>query len=324
MITDYATRLQSAAAEKVAPLAEKVKRLSRDLAKIDDRMKAARDDLARADEAISGHKGRAVEKLTSSTSAYHEWQGRLRRLMLEKDSQIEALALMQTEIRPQAARDLDAARAELRRAVLDVTAGAKREAEKKMAECVGMAVDVRAAYLDAARQFFADYNQGWTGESSDHDRLYPSPQVLRYKDAGYCTVYFLDNRPVETMLIPPHLRPLPPGAPGPETPQDAPQAAPPTTPDAVRASDDAPVNVLAVQDGVPAAQDAPGAMPTPALDPLPCPDVPTTDRPATCLTGDVADLDAQDCAAVDADYFAGLDVPPDAGKENPGIAAEGG
>jgi hypothetical protein len=37
-------------------------------------------------------------------------------------------------------------------------------------------------------------------------------------------------------------------------------------------------------------------------------DVPAPDRPRTCLTGDVVDLDAQDADAADADYFAGLDA----------------
>lgn len=92
--------------------------------------------------------------------------------------------------------------------------------------------------------------------------------------------------------------------------------------------------------GAPAPVDAPGAAPTAALDvqaaedcaggsvaPAPatvaCPEaVSAPDRPRTCLTGDVVDLDAQDCAAVDAEYHATLDAPPDAGEKNPGIAAE--
>ena len=122
---DYATTLKTAAEQTIPPLAAKAAKLEKQRAAVADRIKNERDDLTRIHANIADHKGRAAEQLAKSTSAYQEFQGRLRRLILQCETAREALALLDTETRPAIERDLKAAKTELHRAVVSVVAAVR-------------------------------------------------------------------------------------------------------------------------------------------------------------------------------------------------------
>ena len=296
---DYLATMKVEAESKALPaLAETVRKLERQRAAVEDRIKNERENLARTEEHIASFKGQAAEKLARGTSAYREFQGRLRRLKLEAETAKEALALLDAETRPAVEKELWETREKLLQALTALCLAVRPAAEARMAALVDAVVAENDRFLAACANLHLDHGCVFVPPSFDPGPTATHPRLAR------CEKRTLTASAKSLSFVPP-----------PATP--APQAAPVDVPDR---------------------QAAPGATISDGADPLPYPQGDSekkATRPPTILTGDVAGtapdadalppgLEAQDCASVDAEDQADLDAeaPPDAGKENLGIAPE--
>jgi len=76
-----------------------------------------------------------------------------------------------------------------------------------MAEHIGAAVDERAAFMVAARELFESCGMPWTGETSDHEKVFPEAHVFRPRDAAFVTVHALTAQEVDRHHIPTYMLP---------------------------------------------------------------------------------------------------------------------
>ena len=104
-MTDYQTMMRDAAGPTAGPLKEAVEKADAALANIRERITATEADIARKETALAKHRDASTEKLAKSTSAFNEWQGRLRRIERELASAKEALDLLRREVEPKARQD---------------------------------------------------------------------------------------------------------------------------------------------------------------------------------------------------------------------------
>jgi len=156
---DYYQTMTQKAAEGVTSLAAEARKAEKALAAVDDRIEHARQDVERRKAALDRHRGRSTEKLAKSTSAFQEWQGRLRRLEREKHSAEEALALLTSDVKPQAAAARDAARKALRQALAAAAREVKVETcEPAMAEHFDAAVAEHDGFLAARARLFREHD----------------------------------------------------------------------------------------------------------------------------------------------------------------------
>ena len=296
--------LAERAASKALPaLAEKVRKLEKQRAAVLDRLQNERDDLDRAARNITAHKEVAGERLASSTSAYKEWQGKLRRLTLELETAREALALLEGETRPAVEKELWETREKLLQALRTLCLAARPSCEARMAELLNAVVAEHDSFLDACVRLHEDHGCAFTPPPR-----YEGPRVEHAR---------LDHIGKHRLTSPaPFLAFTPPPAPA--------EAMPPTTPDTGAAPVDendrrnapestisAPSDAGAVlkEDAAAApgvetsAQDASGRTISDGADALPYPQGDSekkATRPPTILTGDVAGTDP--------------DAPPAAGE----------
>jgi len=373
---DYATTLQADAASKgLSALAERVRKLERQRAAVEDRIKNERENLARTEEHIASFKSQAAEKLARGTSAYQEFLGRLRRLKLEVETAKEALALLDAETRPAVEKELWETRGKLSQALDALCLAARPAAEARMAELLGAVVSEHDEFLGGCARLFLDHGLVFTppprysGPRVEHARFAhfgkrlltspmhylafsdppatPAPQAAPVDvpdrqatpgatptpapDTGAAPVDENDRRnaPESTISAPSDagavLKEDAAAAPGVET---SAQAASGRTISDGADTQTAPEGVCEKKGSKPTGNKA-----SPVEEPAPqevAPEKGTTLRtgatpgPAGMDPDAPPDLEAQDCASVDAEYQADLDAeaPPDAGKENLGIAAE--
>ena len=318
---DYLATLKIEAESKALPaLAERVRKLQKQRAAVLDRLQNERENLARTEEHIASFKGQAAEKLARGTSAYQEFQGRLRRLKLEAETAKEALALLDAETRPAVEKELWETRGKLSQALDALCLAARPAAEARMAELVDAVVAEHDAFLAACASLHLDHGCVFVPPSFDPGPTATHPRLAR------CVKRTLTASAKSLSFVPPPATPAPQAAPvDAGDRQTAPGTTPTTTPDTGAVPDAAPTAVPGPETS---AQDASGRTISDGAEALPYP-AESFEKKATFLTGEPApdappDLDAQDCAAVDAEDQAGLDAeaPPDAGEKNPGIAAE--
>ena len=164
----YLENLKLEAAKTVEGLAANVVELEKQVVKIEDRILYARDDLARIDGTIADFKAKSAEKLTASTSAYAEWQGRLRRLTQEWNSAKEALALLEAQIAPKTKAARGVARKELSQALTGLCLAGRPRCSARMAELLDVVVGEHDAYLAACERLHQDYGLTFTPPDFDH------------------------------------------------------------------------------------------------------------------------------------------------------------
>ena len=147
-----------AEAEKtVKPLAARVRTLEKQRVAVQERIVGTREDVDRKAAALAAHREAAGESLTKSTSAFNEWQGRLRRLEREHGTGCEALALLERDIRAQTDRELEAARQKRQQALDALYNAAKPACEERMAALLAAVVDERDAFVDAWAQVYQHF-----------------------------------------------------------------------------------------------------------------------------------------------------------------------
>jgi len=296
----YLEKLKTEAESKALPaLAEKMRKLEKQRAAVEDRIKNERENLALAEATLADFKGRAAEQLAKSTSAYAEFQGRLRRLKLEAETAKEALALLDAETRPAVEKELRETREKLLQALRTLCLAARPSCEARMAELLNSVVAEHDGFLDACVRLHEDHGCAFTPPPR-----YEGPRVEHAR---------LDHIGKHRLTSPaPFLAFTPPPAPA--------EAMPPTTPDTGAAPVDendrrnapestisapsdagavperAPNAVQSVQDPEEAALDASGAAISDGADPLPYP-AESSEKKATFLTGEPAPDAPPDAAA---------------------------
>jgi len=212
---DYDAILNEVAAT-ADPLFAEVEKLRKQQAKFEEQIATTQQDADRKTQALARHRERAGDKLTESTSAFSEWQGRLRRLTRELDSAEEARRLMQDALLPGTKKKLAAARIALQRALNAHVKHVREAAEdhlRGMMEAVAAERDAFAASRDALYRRF--------NASSDDEE----PRV-------FCPRLNIVEGVHKTLLGPPWLTFAPPVKrptlpPPPEPKRDAPAADPP-------------------------------------------------------------------------------------------------
>lgn len=219
---DFRKMFQAAAEETVAPLAVRVRKLEKQHVAVQECIRDAADDADRKGRALAAHKEATGEKLAKSSSAFGEWQGRLRRLSREHETACEALAVLERNVESRPDQELGR---ELRRAVVALAAAVRLDCERVMGEHIGAAVDERAAFLAAGQEFFEGLGVRWTGESADHELIYPQPQIYRPRNAAYLTAVGLAEDIAEKQRVPPSMRPPEAATPQQQRPTAAPRAA---------------------------------------------------------------------------------------------------
>jgi len=216
---DYRKQFHDEAEKTAKPLAGRVRALEKQRVVIGERVRDTRTDIDRKAKALDTHRETAGEKLTISSSAFNEWQGRLRRLTREHETAREALALLEKDIGPKVAKDLAEARQKLQRGLDAFYNAAKVECEERMAVLLAAVVDERDDFLSAWGQVYADF-----GASLKHGRgdapVAASDRVdkaYRPHLTGPRCVTFTNKRPVAPEVATPQ----------PEAPTAAPRAAEP-------------------------------------------------------------------------------------------------
>jgi len=161
---DYGKAMTERAAAAVKELARRAETAREAVESAEERIKHAREDLKRKEEALARHRERATQKLTSSTSAFGEWRGRLRRLQRERETAQEARDLLVNEIGPKARDELAAAEKALRGALAAVAREVRDECEARMSEAFAKAVAEHDAFIEARGRLFADYGASAAGD----------------------------------------------------------------------------------------------------------------------------------------------------------------
>jgi len=157
-MTDYQTMMRDAAGPTAGPLKEEVEKCEKALAEVKERIAATEKDIGRKQDALERHRASSTEKLASSTSAFQEWQGRLRRIERELASAKEALDLLRREVEPKARQDREAARKGLRGALVVACHKARAEAERLMGQAFADAVAEHDEFLAARADLFHEFD----------------------------------------------------------------------------------------------------------------------------------------------------------------------
>jgi len=289
----YLEKLKTEAESKALPaLAEKMRKLEKQRAAVEDRIKNERENLARTEEHIASFKGQAAEKLARGTSVYAEFLGRLRRLKLEAETAKEALALLDAETRPAVEKELWETREKLLQALTALCLAVRPAAEARMAELLDAVVAEHDAFLDGCARLHQDNGLAFVPPSFDPGPTATHPRLAR------CEKRTL-TAPMKSLSFVPVPQAAPQAAP------DAPGATPTPALDTSATSDAAPTASPGVETS---AQDASGATNGDGADALPYPPEDSekkATRPPTILTGDVAGTDP--------------DAPPDLDAEALGV-----
>jgi len=156
-MTNYLEMMQDTAGPTAGPLKEEVEKCEKALAEVKERIAATEKDIERKTAALERHRASSTEKLASSTSAFQEWQGRLRRIERELGSAREALDLLRREVEPKARADREAARKGLRGALTAACHKARGEAERLMGQAFGDAVVEHDGFFAARAALFREY-----------------------------------------------------------------------------------------------------------------------------------------------------------------------
>jgi len=193
-MTNYLEMMQDTAGPTAGPLKKQVETADAALAAVQERITATAQDVQRKEAALERHRESSTEKLASSTSAFSEWQGRLRRIERELGSAREALALLRSEVEPRAVADRDEARKALRKTLVAACHRARAEAERLMSQALADAVSEHDAYLDARAALFREY-----GVSTSRDE----PPVARNARLGGAKIRKPVTGPASLVLAPP-------------------------------------------------------------------------------------------------------------------------
>jgi len=326
---NYLETLKTEASKSVEGLAATVAKLAKQIATIEDRIKYETADVARREANLARFKASAAAKLATSTSAYREWQGRFRRLTLDLATARDALAILENEISPKTKSALEVARGKLAGALTAVCLAVRPSCDTRLAELVDVVVGECDCFLAACVRLHEDNGCVFVPPSFDPGPTATHPRLAR------CEKRNLTSPAKSLSFTPPPATPAPQAAPV-DVPDrqaalgatisdavdsldapDAPGSTRTPAPDAGAVPDDAPAAVQDAPGSETSAQEAPGATRGEPLDTQAAPEgdpEKSGTRLPTILTGNVADLDAQDCAAIDAEYQADLDAsaPPDA------------
>jgi len=191
---DYYANLQAEAAKTVEPLAVRARTLQKRRQIIEDRIRDTREDIDRKAAALDKHRSRAGDRLSKSSSAFSEWQGRLRRLTREHETAREALAFLESDLDPASARELSDARKEIRLALERIATAAKAACELKMGELLARVVEERDGFTDALGRICRDFGAATTapGPVAASDRL----GEVKRRIFGPRWVTFTDKPPV--------------------------------------------------------------------------------------------------------------------------------
>jgi len=248
--------LKAATAETIEPLARTVQTLEKRLATIGGRIADTRVEVERKEKALADHRETAGEKLSASTSDFSAWQGRLRRLTREHETLVEALALLENDLRPMTLQKLADARAALGKALNTLRGAAKPEAEKKLAVLLDALIAEHDAHLAAWTRLYREHGASYspvlgldpTARSTRLDKVAHTPTGRRW-----------------LTFFPPPVVEAPPVAVAPAAVPEAPQARNPYQDDPQTPQDAAGATTTAPPD-TQDAQDAPQATATPAPD----------------------------------------------------------
>jgi len=230
-------------AKGIKPLADRVRTLEQQYVSVRERIRDTVEDVDRKAEGLAAHRDRAGESLTKSTSAFSEWQGRLRRLEREHGTACEALALLERDIGPKIVRDLADARQKRDTALDRVYNAAKPACEAKMDALLADVVDERDAFVEAWQKVYHDFGTH-LGHLLGGSRQAPVAQSVRlhrmyHRNTGTWQLRFTNKPP------PPAPKPKPKpkaAARAPDSTADAPNAprTPPEAPGVAEAVQDAP------------------------------------------------------------------------------------
>lgn len=154
---DYYTKCQAQASKTLKPLLVRMKTAEKQVAVVQDRVAGAKEEIARKTNALTTHRAAAGDRLIASSSAFSEWQGRLRRLQREHDTAQEALDLLERDLGPAASRGLAAAWKEVADALDALRIGAKAPCEARMDDLLAAVIAERDGYLSAWSQVYREF-----------------------------------------------------------------------------------------------------------------------------------------------------------------------
>lgn len=306
-MTDYES-LKAETAEVVEPLARTVQTLEKRLSTIGARIADTRVEVERKEKVLADHRETAGEKLSASTSDFSEWQGRLRRLDRERGTLVEALALLERDLRPTTMQKLTDARAELERTLGRLRGEAKAPCEARLTVLLAAVIAEHDAITSAWARLYREHG----ASMSPHLGLEPHAVSPRLKRIGGTLTgpAWIELHPapvVETPLVvkAPAAVPRAPQArnpyqddpaPAQDAPHDAEDCAGATTtpaPDTTARPGDAPDTGNHGDGQDSAVQDAPGSTISAALDIQAAPAVDVAPARRTLLTGRTAERDGE-------------------------------
>ena len=345
----YLETLKIEAAKSVETLAANATKRARELDRLRRQVATERGNVEKIGEHLTQFKGQAGARAADGQNAFVSFKTRLKRLMADLAATQEAVGLFERELIPAAERDLEEARGELTKALTALCLAARPAAEKAMVSLLDAVVAEHDVFLAACERLHQDYGLAFVPPPR-----YTGPRVESARLDHIGKHRLTSPAPYLAFTLPPAPQSSPPINPADKTPLEptpTPREAPTATEDAPLAPEAPPVASALEEpapdadtlppkrryllDGEPAqqsappeaqvdAQDAPGDTPTPPLTKASRPGAAgAPDTLPACPVADALDaldLEALDCAAVDAEEGADLDEEPTiAEKENPGI-----
>ncbi len=187
--------LDPEAQARLSVLAAARSKLDKATANAQDRVRNENLDMEETRRAIGKHHGDLASHMASSR--FREWDARLKRLTAEQEGHRHAVAVLQDTVLPQLRREGDAARAALRKALVETALAAKQKCESELAQHLAEVVTGRQTFLTAWQTLFNEFQCSWTAA------LYPEPRHVRLSpDPAYAIVTEMAARPVDRQLIP--------------------------------------------------------------------------------------------------------------------------
>jgi len=169
---NYLETFKPAVDAEVGTLAKTVSTLTDQLPKIKKRLEDERNKVARIEGHIRKLKSEAGSSLTADDSSYEKYKVALRKNTTERETAVEVVTQLQSEIIPKLESDLKLASTNLKNKLAVLMRETRPVADKVINELIIAALAERENYLDAWREIYWCFGQNLV---VNDEGIIPSP-----------------------------------------------------------------------------------------------------------------------------------------------------